>query len=95
MDGPETLFVVTAFLFQIVLIAHFSLRKWRFEAAARYGPIVYALGIPAFAVSVLILLAGRPWWLWLSGFLYLISNSRTIYDVEWALESMRHQLPPF
>lgn len=60
MDGPEILFVATGFLLQIVLIVHLALRKWRFHVAARYGPIVYALGIPAFAVSVLILLAGKP-----------------------------------
>lgn len=68
----EWLFVVASFLFQIVLIVHFALRKWRFSFAMRYGPIVYALGIPAAAASLLILLGGKPWWLWLSGFLYLV-----------------------
>jgi len=68
----EWLFVVASFLFQIVLIVHFALRKWRFAFAMRYGPIVYALGIPAAAASLLILLGGKPWWLWLSGFLYLV-----------------------
>ncbi len=67
----ETLFVVTALLFQIVLIVHFALRKWRFELAMRYGPIVYALSVPAALVSVVLLLGGRAWWLWLGGFLYL------------------------
>ena len=59
MEGPEVLFVATAFLFQIVLIVHYALRKWRFYVAARYGPIVYALSLPAFGVSMLILVAGR------------------------------------
>ena len=72
MDVPEVLFVATGFLFQIVLIVHYALRKWRFHVAARYGPIAYALSIPACAVSVFILLSGKPWWLWLSGFLYLV-----------------------
>lgn len=68
----ERLFVVASFLYQVVLIIHFSLRKWRFAAAMRYGPMVYALGIPAAVISLLILLDGRPWSLWLSGFLYLV-----------------------
>jgi len=68
----EWLFVVASFLFQIVLIVHFALRKWRFAFAMRYGPIVYAMGIPAAAASLSILLGGKPWWLWLSGFLYLV-----------------------
>jgi hypothetical protein len=38
----------------------------------RYGWIVYALSIPAAAVSVLLLLGGRPWTLWLGGFIYFI-----------------------
>jgi hypothetical protein len=38
----------------------------------RYGWIVYALSLPAAAVSVLLLLGGKPWWLWLGGFIYLV-----------------------
>jgi hypothetical protein len=72
LDNLETLFVVTAFLFQAVLIVHFALRKWRFNLAMRYGWIVYVLGVPAAAVSVLLLLGGQPWWLWLGGFIYLV-----------------------
>jgi hypothetical protein len=68
----EKLFVFTAFSFQIVLITHFALRKWRFETALRYGPLVYALSIPAAAISLRLLLAGIEWSLWLGGFLYLI-----------------------
>jgi hypothetical protein len=60
LDDLDTLFVVTAFLFQIILIVHFALRKGRFGLAMRYGPIVYALGIPAAVVSVLLLLGGKP-----------------------------------
>ena len=71
-DTLQILFVVTAFLFQIVLIIHFGLRKWRFDVAMRYGWIVYALSIPAAAVSVLLLLGGMTWSLWLGGFLYLM-----------------------
>ena len=52
LDNLEILFVASALLFQIVLIIHFALRKWRFNLAMRYGWIVYGLSIPAAAVSV-------------------------------------------
>ncbi|MBN1370463.1 MAG: hypothetical protein JW987_00775 [Anaerolineaceae bacterium] len=65
------LFVFTAFLFQTVLIVHFALRKWRFETAIRYGPIVYGLSIPAVLVSVVLIVGKQPWWMVIGGFLYL------------------------
>ena len=71
MDHLEFLFVVISILFQIVLIIHFALRKWCFSIAIRYGPIVYALGIPAAAGSLLLITGGKTWSFWLGGFLYL------------------------
>jgi hypothetical protein len=65
-------FAVTAFTFQIVLLVHFALRKWRFETSLRYGWIVYALSVPAAAVSVILILDRAPWSFWLAGLLYLI-----------------------
>jgi hypothetical protein len=65
-------FVVTAFLVQIILITHFALRRWHFETAIRYGPFVYAFGIVAFAASIVMLLGNMPLSFWLSGFLYLV-----------------------
>jgi hypothetical protein len=58
-------------LFQIILIVHFALRKWDFDLAIRFGPLVYALGVPAAAVSVLLLLGDQSWAFWLGGFIYL------------------------
>jgi hypothetical protein len=72
LDNLDTLFVLCAFLFQFILIVHFALRKWRFNTAIRYGPVVYALSIPALVVSILLLKRGKAWSLWLAGFLYLI-----------------------
>ncbi len=71
-DILETLFVVSSFLFQLILIFHFILRKWQFDLAIRYGRLVYALSIPAVGLSTLILLGGKSWSFWLSGFVYLI-----------------------
>lgn len=72
LDGTLILFVLTAYLFQIILIVHFAMRKWRFEAAMRWGPLVYALGIPAAVVSTILLLGGMNWVFWLGGLLYLV-----------------------
>jgi hypothetical protein len=70
-DKFENLFILIAFLFQVVLIIHFALRKWNFDLAMRFGPIVYALSIPAALASVLIFTAGKAWSFWLGGFIYL------------------------
>jgi hypothetical protein len=72
LDSLEVLFVIWAFLFQVILIIHFALRKWRFNIAMRFGPIVYALSIPAAALSLLLLLGGKTWSLWIGGFIYLV-----------------------
>lgn len=68
----DALFVFWAYLFHIILVIHFALRKWRFDTAMRYGPIVYALSIPAVVISILLVLGGKDWFLWLSGFMHLI-----------------------
>ena len=72
MDNLDLWFVVCAFLFQFILILHFSLRKWLFDVAMHYGPIVYALSVPAAAFSVFLLLRGKSWAFFLAGFFYLI-----------------------
>jgi hypothetical protein len=72
LDGLELWFVIFAFFFQIVLIAHFSLRRWAFRIAIRYGWIVYLLGIPAALLSILLLATGKAWSFWIGGFIYFI-----------------------
>jgi hypothetical protein len=71
LDNLEVLFVAWALLFQVVLIVHFSLRKWSFSIVVKYGWIVYALSLPAVVVSLLLLIGGKRWSLWLGGFIYL------------------------
>ncbi len=72
MDNLEALYVTTAFLFQFVLIVHFSLRKWAYDTyTLPFGWIVYALSVPAAFVSLVIAMSGEAWSLWLGGFLYL------------------------
>jgi hypothetical protein len=70
MDRYEKLFVSTAFFIQVVLMIYFAFRKWRFDTAMEFGWIVYALALPALIVSLVLLLGGKPWHLWLGGFLY-------------------------
>ena len=73
LDTLDILFVVWAFAFQIVLIVHFAVRKRFFESyTERFGWIVYALSIPAVAISIVLLLGGKTWSFWLGGFLFLI-----------------------
>jgi hypothetical protein len=72
MQNSEVIFVSWSVLFQLILIIHFASRKWRFDLAIRYGWIVYALSIPAAALSIILLLTGQSWYLWLGGFIYLI-----------------------
>ncbi len=88
LDMLDTLFVLFAFLIQIVLIIHFALRRWAFGTAMRYGWIVYALGIPAAALSMAQFVAGEPWYLWLGGLLFAIFGAfgfvvEYILHIEW------------
>ncbi len=68
----EILFSFTALVFQLVLISHFKLRKRHLSSAIHYGPIVYALSVPAAIVSIVLLVNHQPWTFWISGFLYLL-----------------------
>ena len=70
LDSLEVFFFIWTFLFQVILIIHFSLRKWRFNVAIRYGPIVYALGILAAVISIIMLMGGMTWSYWMGGFIY-------------------------
>ncbi len=73
LDNLDKLFVVWAFLFQIVLIVHFALRKPFFESyILKFGWIVYALCIPAGVISIILLRGGKSWSFWLGGFLFLL-----------------------
>ncbi len=87
-DKYEIMFLIAAFLFQIILIIHFSLRKWKFDLAIRYGPIVYAISVPAAVISAIIWLSGKEWYFGVSGFTFLIWAAYGYYteyikQIEW------------
>ncbi len=72
LDHLDRLFVVWAFLLQIVLILHFALRKpFMASYTVKYGWIVYALCLPAALISVILLRGGKSWSFWLGGFLFV------------------------
>ena len=72
-DNLDKLFIIWAFLLQIVLIVHFAIRKNFFENyTIKFGWVVYALSIPAVVISIVLLRGGKSWTFWLGGFLFLI-----------------------
>jgi hypothetical protein len=73
LDRLDKLFVVWAFLFQVIFIIHFAIRKPLMESyTEKFGWIVYALCIPAVVISIILLRGGKSWSVWLGGFLFLI-----------------------
>jgi hypothetical protein len=73
LDQLDLMFVVWAFLYQIVLIIHFSIRKRYFESyTMKYGWIVYALAIPGLFISVFLFVGGKSRSFWLGGLLLLV-----------------------
>lgn len=73
LDNLDKLFIVWAFLFQILLIAHFAVRKPLFESyTVKYGWMIYALCIPAVVISIVLIRGGKSWSFWLGGFLFLV-----------------------
>ena len=73
MDWLDQLFIGWAFTVQLFLIVHFALRKWAFDRYLfRFGWLVYALALPGFALSILLAVNGKRWYLWLGGVLFLL-----------------------
>jgi hypothetical protein len=72
MTKNEKLYVVWVFLFQILLITHFAIRKWAFPITQRYGWLFYTLGIPALIISIVILLRRGYWGFWVGGMIQFI-----------------------
>ena len=72
LDLLDIVYLVWAFVFQVLLIIHFSLRKWAFNAYVfPYGWIVYGLGTFAAGLSIVQWVNGKDWYFFLAGFLYL------------------------
>ena len=86
LDHLDKLFIVWAFLFQVILIVHFAVRKPFFESyTVKFGWIVYALCIPAAVISIILLRGGKSWHFWLGGFLFLLYAAFG-YGVDYVLQ---------
>ena len=73
MTTEAKMYVYLAIAFQVLLIIHFALRKWAFDAYIyRWGWLFYLMAVPAAVVSVVLIRRGAPWWMWLGGLLYLV-----------------------
>ena len=73
LDNLDKLFVAWAFLFQILFIVHFAVRKPFFESyTTKFGWIGYALCIPAAVISIILWRGGKSWAFWLGGFLFIL-----------------------
>ncbi len=72
LDNFQILFLLNAFVVQLILCMHFAMRKWNFTLALRYGWVVYGLSVPSILISFMILSAGKGWPFWLGGILYFI-----------------------
>jgi hypothetical protein len=80
LDALDTLFVVWEFFYLVVLIVHFAVRKRFYESyTVKFSWIVYALSIPAFVISLILLFGGRSWSFWLGGFLCLLFSAFGYY----------------
>lgn len=72
LDRLDVLFIIWSFTLQIILVIHFAIRKpLRESYTLKYGWLVYALCLPSTAVSLILLLNGKTWSLWLGGFLFI------------------------
>jgi hypothetical protein len=87
-DRWERRFIAASLGIQVVLVIFFALRKWHVAGAMQIGWLVYGLAIPAVALSVLLVKARKPWYLWTAGFLFAVWSAfgvvvDIIHPVAW------------
>jgi hypothetical protein len=59
-DGVPPLFIGFGFLEQVLLVLDFAARLWRPPLERRYGWLIYALGLPAGGLAILLAVSGAP-----------------------------------
>ncbi len=64
------IYLAASFIIQTALVVFFALRLWNFPFAMKVEWIVYTLAVPAVVVSVILIRAGKAWYLAAGGFLY-------------------------
>jgi hypothetical protein len=68
----RTLFVVFAFVVQVLLLFNFAARNWRPALERKYGWVIYALGIVGVLLAIVFALGGQPWYVVLAPLLYAL-----------------------
>lgn len=68
----KALFVILALLIEALLIAHFAALRWRPALDARYGWLVYALGLPSLGLGIALAARGLPWYIAAGPLLYCV-----------------------
>jgi len=71
-DTLQALFVVFAFLMQVLLIINFVARNWKPSFERKYGWLIYAMGIPGITLGILFLVGDQPWYIVAAPFVYSI-----------------------
>ena len=84
----QILFVLFAFLIQVLLFFNFAARNWKTSLERKYGWLIYALGILAVILGVLYFLAGQPWYIMAAPFVYALWAALGYYvdivkQIEW------------
>ena len=84
----QILFVLFAFLVQVLLFINFAARNCKPSLERKYGWLVYALGILAVILGILFLLADQPWYITAAPFVYALWAGLGYYvdivkQIEW------------
>ena len=58
----EVLFVVFAFVVQVLLVFNFIARNWKPSLEQKYGWVIYTMGILGIILGVLFLAGEQPWY---------------------------------
>ncbi len=83
----DRLFISASLFIQSMLVVFFALRLWAFPLAMKLGWIVYMLALPAVAISIILMRAGKAWYYWTAGFLYASwSGFGAVVDIIWPVE---------
>lgn len=68
----RAVFVVSAFLVQVLLVLNFAARNWRPALERKYGWVIYALGIVAVLLAIVFALGHQPAYAIVAWLLYAV-----------------------
>jgi len=68
----QALFVVFAFLIQVLLVIDFTARNWKPSLERKYGWLIYAMGMPGIILGILFIAGDEPWYIVAAPLVYSI-----------------------